>query len=182
MGAFAVWAGTSVGVAVLAGLALAGGWIALRLAGVRRGTTLPDLVLAITFVAILVLTLRDGRVGQPTGSWDVVPFDDLGAALRSGSLRAISFALVDVVTNVILFVPFGAAVALRWPALGEAKAAAVAFALSFGVELVQFLLPLGRTAQTTDVIMNTFGGWLGWLLVTAVRRSAWFSAVVRRRR
>lgn len=182
MGGFAVWAGTSVGVAVLAGLALAGGWIALRLAGVRRGTSVADLVVAITFVGILILTLRDGRDGQPTGTWDLVPFDDLGAALRSGSLRAISFALVDVVTNVLLFLPFGAAVALRWPALGEVKAAASGFALSFAVEIVQWLLPLGRTAQTTDVVMNTFGAWLGWLLVTAIRRSAWFSAAVRRRR
>ena len=167
---------------MIAGAVIAGAWLALRLAGVRRWTTLPDLLVAVAVVGVLILTLREGRDGQPTGSWQLLPFQDLIAAIRFGGPRSIGLAMVDVVSNVVLFLPFGAAVALRWPALTEVRAAAGACALSLAVEIVQWQLPLGRTAQTTDVLMNTAGGWIGWLVVDRLRRSTWLSDAVRRRR
>jgi glycopeptide antibiotics resistance protein len=181
MSGFAIWAGTSFGFAVLAGLALAGGWLALRMAGVRRWTTLPDLLVAVAFVGILVLTLRTGRFGQPTGELELVPFDDLLSALPDGP-RQILLAVTDLVTNVILFVPFGSAIALRWPRLGAGRALVASAGLSLLVETVQWLAPIGRTAQVTDVLMNVLGGWLGWLLVDRLRRSEALNAAVRRRR
>jgi glycopeptide antibiotics resistance protein len=178
---FVAWAGTSVGLAVLAGLALASGWLALRVAGVRRGTTLPDLLVALAVVVIVVLTLRPGRLGQPTESWQLLLFGDLIEALVTRP-RAIGLALVDLAGNILLFLPLGAAIALRWPRVGELRAVVVAVVISLGIEITQWLAPLGRTAQTTDLLMNGLGAWLGWWLIVWLRRSALVSAAARRRR
>lgn len=179
MSTFALWAGTSVGLAVLAGLALVGGWVALRLAGVRRWS-LPDLLLAIAIVTILVLTLRQGR-GNTTSGWQLPVFADLVGALSAGP-RSIGLVLADMIGNVVLFVPLGAAIALRWPRLSEVRAVVTVVAVSLAIELTQWLAPLGRTAQTTDLLMNGLGGWIGWLVVARLRRSAIVSDAVRRRR
>lgn len=181
MTAFAWWAGTSVWYAVLAGLALAGAWLALRVAGVRRGTTLPDLLIAVTVATILILTLRAGSVFRPVGAWQLQPFGDLLIALRLGP-RDVALALLDLVGNVVLFAPFGGALALRWPSLRAGHATAIALLLSLAVETIQSLASIGRTAQVTDLLMNALGGWLGWLAVDSLRRVAWISAGVQRRR
>ena len=43
-----------------------------------------------------------------------------------------------------------------------------AAAFSTAIEVTQGLTALGRTAQLTDVLMDTLGAWLGWLLVRRV--------------
>jgi hypothetical protein len=181
MSAFAAWAGTSVGLAILAGLALCCGWLALRVVGIRRGSTVPDLLVAVSVAAIVVLTLRTGSVHRPLGTWQLRPFADLMWALPLGP-REIALALADLVGNVVLFIPFGGALAIRWPRLGAWRVLLASVALSLVIETTQSFMPLGRTAQSTDVLMNGLGGWLGWLLIDRLRRSAWVSDVARRRR
>jgi glycopeptide antibiotics resistance protein len=64
-----------------------------------------------------------------------------------------------VVLNIVLFIPLGFVLGLRtgrW-----ITAVGIAFAVSVAVETLQALLPLGRTANVDDVILNTLGGAVG---------------------
>ncbi|HEX7090762.1 MAG TPA: VanZ family protein [Longimicrobiales bacterium] len=66
--------------------------------------------------------------------------------------------LSDVLANIILFFPFGAALA----ALGSRARRALLFGvtLSFSVELAQHVIP-GRDPSLSDVVFNTLGAGLG---------------------
>lgn len=71
----------------------------------------------------------------------------------------------DGVSNILLFVPLGAALAFF--GLGAAPAIALGAALSLAVELSQSLgVPPGRSPAIADLLTNTLGTGFGWLLYT----------------
>jgi VanZ family protein len=74
--------------------------------------------------------------------------------------------LADTLRNVVLFVPLGAS--LAWLGLGAGRAAVLGAALSLAVEIGQLLIP-GRDASPRDLLANTAGTLLGFLLVRRVR-------------
>ncbi len=70
--------------------------------------------------------------------------------------------VADAILNVLLFVPFGVALALGpWPGR---RALALAVSLSVGIEILQLAIA-GRHASAGDVIFNALGTALGLLLV-----------------
>jgi hypothetical protein len=69
-----------------------------------------------------------------------------------------SLGLVDVLLNIGLFLPLGAALRLR--GLRLPVVAAVACLVSLGLELLQSMIP-GRDPSLSDVLSNTVGGALG---------------------
>jgi glycopeptide antibiotics resistance protein len=76
-------------------------------------------------------------------------------------LRPGDAAGVGDIANLLLFAPLGGVLYLRrWSA---AQAIGTAFALSLAIELFQRVIP-GRTTSTDDVLFNTLGTALGWLL------------------
>ncbi|MCD9154530.1 VanZ family protein [Aeromicrobium duanguangcaii] len=75
----------------------------------------------------------------------------------------------EVMANVVLFVPIGLFLALGWRRASIGVAAAVALAVSVGIEVVQWLAPIDRTASAVDVVVNVAGGCLGFAAVRAVR-------------
>ena len=74
--------------------------------------------------------------------------------------------LADAILNLILFIPFGAGVALL---KGTVWGLASSALLSSCVEAAQTVIP-GRFPTLGDVVFNTLGGGLGVLLVRASRR------------
>jgi glycopeptide antibiotics resistance protein len=79
----------------------------------------------------------------------------------------------DVVANVLLFVPFGAAAAAGATEPRRARLAMYAgLAVALAVELSQ-VYTHNRIATTTDVITNTAGAWLGarWAVQRARARA-----------
>ena len=104
-------------------------------------------------VALLYMTLR------PAGSRvriNLVP--DLGGA---------DFSAFDTLANVAVFVPLGLILAAAgWKALG---AVAAGFAVSLAVEVLQFIVDVGRAADVNDLITNTAGSALGWTICWAIR-------------
>lgn len=78
--------------------------------------------------------------------------------------------MVDVVLNILLFVPFGAA--LRWRGHRVGRIALLSFGLSLAVELVQAAIP-GRDPSLSDLLTNTAGGALGGML------AGWWPQLVR---
>jgi VanZ family protein len=82
----------------------------------------------------------------------------------------------DIFANVLLYLPFGAALAWSLPQAGNAftrvlVAAACGALLSFSVELTQVFL-VRRVATYADVVNNTIGAFLGAGLATLVRSTA----------
>jgi glycopeptide antibiotics resistance protein len=110
-------------------------------------------------------TLFDGSLRGPRVEW--IPFTY--ACPVHGR-----FCLYDRVTNVLVFVPFGALAVLlpqraaAWNVLAR-RVAAAAFAVSVTVETAQLFLP-SRFPSTADVLLNTLGAWLGASVVAAVAR------------
>ena len=85
---------------------------------------------------------------------------------------------VDVVLNLLLFLPLGLGLRL---ATGSVRSAVLAAAAgSFLVELLQLTLVPGRDASLSDLVTNTTGAWLGAflagrlaLLIAPSPRHAW---------
>ena len=75
---------------------------------------------------------------------------------------------VNVVGNIVLFaLPAALLSSYGWP-LRRTIIAGLIF--SVGIELLQLVVP-GRTTATADVILNTIGAAVGWLLVARSERS-----------
>jgi len=73
---------------------------------------------------------------------------------------------VNVVGNVVLFaLPAAALWHLGW---SLRRTVVAGFALSLGIELLQLAVP-GRTTATADVLCNTVGAAVGWLLAARLR-------------
>lgn len=117
--------------------------------------------LVISTAAILAITIPWTRF-QPHPHWEGVqwvpflsPFDNVPAVLLNG----------------LLFVPFGASIAL---AFGRAKMAwvlAAALVLSVGVEFTQ-VFSHGRFPSATDVVCNVTGAGAGYWLAVVVAGAA----------
>jgi glycopeptide antibiotics resistance protein len=73
---------------------------------------------------------------------------------------------VNIVGNVLLFAPLGAALRLLGRRLRYATLAGCA--LSAAIELAQVAIP-GRTTSTADVLCNTAGTALGWWVASRAR-------------
>ena len=85
---------------------------------------------------------------------------------------------LEVLANVLLFVPFGLYLGLLAPSWRWWQSAAVFAAASLALEVTQHLISIG-SFDMTDVIVNTAGGLTGvGLVVLAQRRSHGRAAVL----
>jgi hypothetical protein len=107
----------------------------------RRWATVAAALLA----AILVATLTPTPGTPVTANFWCFACGELGA--------------LDVAANVIMFVPFGIALALaterRWLSVF------VCVATTLAVELLQVRVVAGRDAAVSDLLANSLGGWIG---------------------
>jgi glycopeptide antibiotics resistance protein len=126
-------------------------WMAT--AGRTARSTAANVALVASVVAVLSLTLAPGYAADK--DLELVPLGEIVDALTP----PFEPLLAEVVLNVVLFVPFGAALALRRVSVGRTVLAAVA--LSATVELAQLLVVSGRTTSVDDVLLNTAGAWIG---------------------
>lgn len=70
---------------------------------------------------------------------------------------------LDIAGNIALFVPLGALLALRWPALAPLVVVVVGSAASGAIEAAQLLVLTARDASLNDLALNTSGAALGWV-------------------
>lgn len=93
----------------------------------------------------------------------LVPLRDLAATLGA----APSTVVVQVGANLVLFVPLGFLLPLRFPRLsGVIRMTGVGALLSTTLEVAQYALDLGRVSSVDDVLMNAAGAGVGALLAT----------------
>ncbi|MGW6728536.1 VanZ family protein [Nocardia sp. NPDC055029] len=104
----------------------------------------------------------------------LVPLRDLADTLSA----APTTALVQVGANLVLFVPLGFLLPLRFPRLsGALRMTGVGALLSATLEVAQYVLDLGRVSSVDDVLMNAAGAGVGALLATVhvARRESGYS-------
>ena len=115
------------------------------------------LALAATVAATLLLTLAPMDASEHHVR--LVPLSDLVEALTPPDRTR----LLEKAFNVVLFLPLGAALALRGLSLGRTVLVATAF--SAAVELTQAVFVTGRTTSFDDVLFNTLGAAVGHALL-----------------
>ena len=92
----------------------------------------------------------------------LVPFIANGDAGASAPL--------EIVVNVLLFVPLGAYLGPLAPAMRWGRAAMTILGVCLALEALQYALALG-SSDITDLIANTTGGLIGFGMVVLVRRA-----------
>lgn len=80
-----------------------------------------------------------------------------------------AYIALEFVANIALFVPFGVLVRLAFVRPPWWVIAALGFATSVSIELIQLTLPT-RFSTVSDVVANTAGTFLGLLVVRFVTR------------
>lgn len=137
----------------------------------RRGLlTLPRgavaLALCVYVAGVIANTLFPIFLDKPSSSapWDAY----INVTLLGG------YEVVDAVTNICVFVPLGALLALALPSWSWWRVLTVAAVFSLGIEISQFvtarLLGGGHIADINDFIFNVLGAALGCGLLYALTR------------
>jgi VanZ family protein len=80
--------------------------------------------------------------------------------------------ILQLVGNLGLLTAPAVLAVLRWSALGRPVAlAAAALATGIGIELLQWVLPLGRVVSPIDALLNAAGAVVAGLLAARMRRA-----------
>lgn len=112
-----------------------------------------DLALLASVAGILALTLNPKNERNEI---QLIPFGDLFDALL---VPVDERLLLAAAANLLLFIPFGAALNMR--GLSQGKTVLVAFGLTLCVEGAQLLFVSGRTTSVDDLLLNTIGATVG---------------------
>lgn len=113
--------------------------------------------LVASVAAIAVLTLAPV---QQDNDVRLRPFSEIGEAFLEPDLEL----LLGTAANVLLFLPFGAALRLR--GLGIGTTALLGLLVSAVIEGAQLLFVSGRTTSVDDLLLNTTGAVLGSALLS----------------
>jgi glycopeptide antibiotics resistance protein len=91
---------------------------------------------------------------------DLVPLNDL--ATQAADAPAVLVA--QVVGNLLFLAAFGFVAPIRWPGLaGPVRLLAAGAALSTAIEVIQYVLDVGRVSSMDDVLINATGALLAGL-------------------
>ena len=81
--------------------------------------------------------------------------------------------MLQLVGNLLLLAPLAVLAVLRWPAMGgPGRMLLASGATATGIELLQWLLPLGRVVSPLDALLNTTGAVVAGGLVLLLRTPA----------
>ncbi|MFJ6217012.1 VanZ family protein [Streptomyces sp. NPDC092296] len=153
----------------------------LSLAGlVRALVMLVAFTAMVAFAAVLArLTLTPSPASVPLSHSNLHPGESLRLYLHQPSVRD---AVKQIGGNLLLGLPFGVLLPVLFPRVrGPLRVLLVTAAVMLLVELVQGAVIVGRSFDVDDVILNTTGAVLGYLLlgrwisraVHPPRRSRW---------
>jgi glycopeptide antibiotics resistance protein len=112
--------------------------------------------LLVTSLAAIYLFTQHSPYAGHGHILDLSPFSDVKAARYSDHRRDL------VLANIALFFPFGAA--LAWRRIRFSRALLCALTLSVVAETLQYVAGHGRIAQIDDVVFNTGGAMIGWIV------------------
>ncbi len=135
-----------------------------RKSGARLG--LVSVLFAGYTAFILVVTLSPSQVDSSVQGW-VYRF--VAAAQRLGAPAWFDYDAVEFSANVGMFIPFGFMLALLLPAQWAWVSILAAAALSTGIEFFQKEFLPQRVFDPRDIIANSLGGLVGFILAASLR-------------
>ncbi|WP_062389712.1 VanZ family protein [Demequina iriomotensis] len=148
-------------IAVVGGVLVLVAWGLGSLFGHGRRTALwAALLTCLAVIGWITIGLTLATHDPGTGGVNLDPGQEIRRALETGA----GGPRLNLIGNIVLFIPFGTVVALMTPrgfALRVLTATFLGAALSTAIESTQYLL--GRVADVDDVILNTAGAFLGAL-------------------
>ena len=123
----------------------------------------PNLLLAPYALSVFLITLLPAsQAGRVTGIVDL-----LALWIDARVPHVESYALLEFLANVALFVPLGVLLRWGWPRMPWWFTTLIGLAMTLTIESVQTLLP-SRFPTISDVIANTAGTALGALFVATL--------------
>ena len=112
-------------------------------------------------ICVGMLTLAPDGGSGTQGSANLLPLSSVLFAFRSGS----SVALQLLFLNVLLFMPLGIFLPWIFPKTGKLhRIALISFCSTLLIETLQVILPGGRAFDVDDILLNTWGGIVGYSL------------------
>lgn len=126
------------------------------------------LLYSVFIIYLVILFVILFRTSHPFRSMNIVPLRSIlfylsGVDLPAYSEREItiySFGFTNLVGNIVLFIPLGVYFTLFNEDKGIKKNILWVFVVSLSAELVQYIFKMG-IGDIDDVILNTFGGFIG---------------------
>ncbi|MCA1053662.1 VanZ family protein [Rossellomorea aquimaris] len=130
---------------------------------------LPVLLLSISIGGICLITLspfigEGGASGAGQGQTNMDPFSNLKLNLLYRN--HLDVPIRNLLANIVLFIPFAffSSWWMRHQRAVVLKATFLGALFSFFIELTQYFLPLGRSTDIDDWLMNTLGSLIGGIL------------------
>lgn len=111
-------------------------------------------------ICVGMLTLVPSSLDMQ-GGVNLAPFSSIAEAFLSASEVWLKFIFL----NILMFVPMGVFLPWVFPKVDRLyKAVLISFGAALLIELLQAVLPGGRAFDVDDIILNTFGGAIGYSL------------------
>lgn len=120
------------------------------------------IILEATVLSTFVHNLMSGRgIIVMERTLNIIPFQVITKPWQMDEQKKIA----QTIANILMFVPLGFVFPMVWKKGRKFWIVAMNMALfSFGIEFIQYFI--GRSSDIDDVILNTLGGILGYLVCT----------------
>ncbi|MEI5906620.1 VanZ family protein [Bacillus spongiae] len=118
--------------------------------------------LSVIGISLVTLTPQEGHIGWK--NYNFMPLDNLFLNIKyHGDLWV---PIRNLMANIVLFIPFGFAVGWLMQGLRyiSRRTLFIGASLSLMIEALQWNLPLGRSIDIDDWLMNSIGAWVGGVL------------------
>ncbi|MFN8344385.1 MAG: VanZ family protein [Spirosomataceae bacterium] len=116
---------------------------------------------ALFWIIVLKLNISFAYNGK-AGNVNLIPFHE--PVLLNGKV-----GYGEMILNVLIFIPLGLYAGILFKKLSTGKKILSFFTVSLLCEVLQFALKIGAF-DITDLITNTFGGIIGWVLFKATEK------------
>lgn len=127
----------------------------------KKGYRILDILLYLIFICYLFLLLAIlFRTKHSVRSLNLIPFYSIHAYIAGDDIVMRTFALSNVLGNVVIFVPLGIYFSLFNHKAKKIKTILWIFLFSAIVEIIQYIFRLG-IGDIDDIILNVFGGVIG---------------------
>ncbi|WP_335871549.1 VanZ family protein [Bacillus sp. 2205SS5-2] len=137
----------------------------------RWREVLPFVFTTLSVIGISLITLTPQSEHEGWKTYNYIPFDNLLLNIKYGG--DLWIPIRNLVANLFLFMPFGFSVGWLLQNLQRIGTRSLLFGsfLSLTIEALQWYLPLGRSTDIDDWIMNSIGALLGGVLFVICLKS-----------